>query len=80
MLEQPDFIAGKFHTASLDDILRSRAGEPFTTADDERIEVAVMAAAIAHVTHQPHPPHSPHPPGLAASAWKARGRTEGLRD
>jgi acetyl-CoA carboxylase, biotin carboxylase subunit len=75
MLEQPDFIDGRFHTASLDEILRSRAGEPFTPPDDERIEVAVIAAAIAHIRPSTTPLNE-----LRASVWKARARTEGLRD
>ena len=76
MLEQPDFIAGKFHTAYLDDILRSRAGEPFTSADDERVEVAVIAAAIEQIRRvQKDPPHDSR-----ASLWKQRARTEGLRE
>jgi acetyl-CoA carboxylase biotin carboxylase subunit len=80
MLEQRDFVEGRFHTASLDEILGSRAGQPFTSPDDGRIEVAVIAAAIhemAPSTHQPHPPDAPDPP--QASAWKARARVEGLR-
>jgi acetyl-CoA carboxylase biotin carboxylase subunit len=81
MLEQPDFIDGRFHTASLDQILRSRAGEPFTPADDERIEVAVIAAAIAHIgrLQKNRAPATPLNE-LRASAWKARARTEGLRE
>ncbi len=46
MLDQPDFLAGRFHTSYLDDLLRARQGEPFTSVDDELIEVAVIAAAI----------------------------------
>jgi acetyl-CoA carboxylase biotin carboxylase subunit len=77
MLEQRDFVEGRFHTASLDEILRSRAGQPFTSPDDDRIEVAVIAAAIHEMTPATHPPHAPDPP--QASAWRARARAEGLR-
>jgi acetyl-CoA carboxylase biotin carboxylase subunit len=87
MFEQPDFIAGKFHTAYLDEILRSRAGQPFTTADDERIEVAVIVAALAHIRRLQKDPAYPGKDAGAGSvlsdppsAWKARARTEGLRD
>jgi acetyl/propionyl-CoA carboxylase alpha subunit len=48
MLEQQDFVEGRFHTAYLDEILRSRAGEPFTAPDEDRVEIAVIAAAIEH--------------------------------
>ncbi|HKC55195.1 MAG TPA: hypothetical protein VKC35_03690, partial [Vicinamibacterales bacterium] len=50
MLEQQDFVEGRFHTAYLDEILRSRAGEPFTSPDEERVEIAVIAAAIEHIS------------------------------
>jgi acetyl-CoA carboxylase, biotin carboxylase subunit len=81
MLEQPDFVDARFHTAYLDELLRARAGEPFTSADDDRIDVAVIAAAIRTVLH----------PGSGgrvlsdtaneprASQWKARARDEALR-
>jgi acetyl-CoA carboxylase biotin carboxylase subunit len=75
ILQQPDFVEGRFHTAYLDEVLRSRAGEPFTTSDDERIEVAVIAAAISQMMRSTHRPHSPQ-----ASAWKAHARAEGLRE
>jgi acetyl/propionyl-CoA carboxylase alpha subunit len=79
MLDQPDFVEARFHTAYLDEILRSRAGQPFTSADDERIEVAVIAAAIRQINGASgvvvDPANQPR-----ASQWKARARTEGLRD
>jgi acetyl-CoA carboxylase biotin carboxylase subunit len=84
MLDQRDFIEGRFHTAFLDEILRSRAGQPFTSPNDDRIEVAVIAAAIhemapsaspANLANPANPANRPDPP----SAWKARARAEGLR-
>ena len=79
MLDQPDFRDARFHTAYLDELLRSRAGEPFTSADDERIEVAVIATAIQHMTRGGRALSGP-PDRSGASAWRARARTEGLRD
>jgi len=79
MLEQSDFVEARFHTAYLDEILRSRAGQPFTSADDERIDVAVIAAAIRHVGSGSRVVVDPANPSRA-SQWKARARTEGLRD
>jgi acetyl-CoA carboxylase, biotin carboxylase subunit len=81
MLEQPDFVEARFHTAYLDEVLRARAGEPFTSAEDDRIAVAVIAAAIQHVLR----PNLLNPINLLnplnpASAWKARARDEALRD
>jgi acetyl-CoA carboxylase biotin carboxylase subunit len=46
MLEQPDFLEARFHTGYLDEVLRTRQGQPFTRVDDELIDVAVIAAAI----------------------------------
>jgi acetyl-CoA carboxylase biotin carboxylase subunit len=80
MLDQPEFEAARFHTAYLDEVLRGRAGEPFTSADDQRIDIAVMAAAIQHFLH-PNPLNLVNPlnPANPASGWKARARAEGLR-
>jgi len=84
MLDQPDFVDGRFHTGYLDEILRSRAGEPFTPPDDERIEVAVVAAAIQHFLRpnrqNPMNPTNPLNPVKPGSAWRARARSEALRD
>ncbi len=78
MLDQPDFIAGKFHTAYLDQVLRSRAGKPFTLANEEQVEVAVIAAAIEQTRRvQKDPPYLLSDP---PSKWKARARAEGLRE
>jgi acetyl-CoA carboxylase biotin carboxylase subunit len=81
MLEQPDFVDARFHTAYLDELLRARAGEPFTSADGDRIDVAVIAAAIRTVLHPGRggavlsdPPNEPR-----ASQWKVRARDEALR-
>jgi len=49
MVDQKDFVEGRFHTAYLDELLRSRAGEPFASANDEHVEIAVIAAAIDHI-------------------------------
>jgi acetyl-CoA carboxylase biotin carboxylase subunit len=78
MLDQPDFVAGKFHTAYLDELLRSRAGTPFTLANDEQVDVAVIAAAIERVRRVQKDPAYPvaDPP----SNWKSRARSEGVRE
>ena len=82
MLERPEFLDARFHTAYLDDVLRSRAGEPFTSVEDERINVALIAAAINAVVNPgsggrvlSDPANEP-----PASRWKARARAEGLRE
>jgi acetyl-CoA carboxylase biotin carboxylase subunit len=85
MLERPEFLEARFHTAYLDEVLRSRAGEPFTLVENERINVALIAAAIQHVLHPnvPNPmnPMNPlNPMNPSTSGWKARARAEGLRE
>jgi acetyl-CoA carboxylase biotin carboxylase subunit len=86
LLEQPDFLVGAFHTAYLDELLRSRAGEPFISPDDEAVEAAVIAAALQQFARSnanplnPNNPLNPLNPLNPDSRWKARARTEGLRD
>jgi acetyl-CoA carboxylase biotin carboxylase subunit len=46
MLDQPDFLAARFHTSYLDDVLVARQGQPFTLVDEELVEIAAIAAAI----------------------------------
>ena len=76
MLDQPDFVAARFHTSYLDEILRSRAGEPFSSPTADEIDVAAIAVAIVHATRAAHAPYPPTPPGK----WKSVARSEGLRE
>jgi acetyl/propionyl-CoA carboxylase alpha subunit len=84
MLDQPDFVNGRFHTAYLDDVIRSRGGEPFTSPDDERVDVAVIAAAIQSLLRPSLPGQSRVLSGAAdqftARGWKLRARLDGLRE
>jgi acetyl-CoA carboxylase biotin carboxylase subunit len=80
LLEQPDFTAAAFHTAYLDELLRTRAGEPFSAPDDEHVEAAVIAVALQQFTGSNRTNPNPLNPLNPGSAWKARARTEGLRD
>jgi acetyl-CoA carboxylase biotin carboxylase subunit len=76
MLAQPDFAAAAFHTAYLDEVLRARAGEPFSTASDAQLDIAAIAAALSIDTRLTTPA-----PGTSttSSRWAARARVEGLR-
>ena len=77
MLAQPEFIEARFHTAFLDEVLRRRAGEPFSSpSSDVDPDVAAIVAAL-HLDARRSAPV----PGMApaASRWAARARTEGLR-
>jgi acetyl-CoA carboxylase, biotin carboxylase subunit len=78
LLEQRAFLDGAFHTAYLDDVLRSRNGEPFAVAPAAIEDVAAIAAALHAVLSS-----STNGNGTSASPtsrWKAQARSEGLRD
>jgi acetyl/propionyl-CoA carboxylase alpha subunit len=81
LVEQPDFLAGRFHTAWLDEVLEARQGEPFVTADARTEDVAAVAAALQAVLLAPSARGAETavaaPP--APSRWTARARAEGLR-
>jgi acetyl-CoA carboxylase biotin carboxylase subunit len=82
LLDQPEFVAGRFHTTYLDDILKARNGRPFVQPSPEAEEVAAIATALQAVL-------SPGAVGRAGPApaetvaiggrWKSRARAEGLR-
>ena len=55
ILDQPAFLAAKFHTAYLDELLQQRGGEPFATADKDEEDAAVVAAALHLVSRGPAP-------------------------
>jgi len=88
ILGQPAFLAAKFHTAYLDELLQQRGGEPFATADKDEEDAAVVAAAL-HLTSR-----SPALIDVAAvtaraknvavtgapkTDWKSQARAEALR-
>jgi len=76
LLAQPDFVAGRFHTTYLDDVLRARNGQPFVEATPEVERLAIVAAAL-------HTAMSAGPTGTRAITdarrWQAAARREGLR-
>ncbi len=88
-LEQPAFVAGQFHTGSLDELLHERRGRPFSEAEASVDEVAAVAAALLplaapgplghrHSTGLPSA-RSTHDRGAANGGWTSRARQEGLR-
>jgi acetyl-CoA carboxylase, biotin carboxylase subunit len=87
MLVQPAFLAARFHTAYLDELLQQRGGEPFATADKDEENAAVVAAALHLVSRGPAPTGvatavaRESVPVTAASkpGWKGRARAEALR-
>jgi acetyl-CoA carboxylase biotin carboxylase subunit len=73
LLDQPEFQSASFHTTYLDEVLHERAGVPFSTPDVSLEEVAIVAAALYHANR------GSTPVAEVPSAWKARARSEGLR-
>src|SRR5207248_8670826 len=82
LLEQPDFAAGRFHTAYLDEILQHRNGRPFLEPTAEVEDLAAMAAAL-QATLSPQaaagPEWAPAQPDPPARGWRAQARAEALR-
>jgi acetyl-CoA carboxylase biotin carboxylase subunit len=87
LLEQPEFVGGRFHTAYLDELLARRNGEPFAAASSEIEDLAAIGAAV-WATLAPGRGVSQN--GVngdegdgrddrIASRWKTQGRLEALR-
>jgi acetyl-CoA carboxylase biotin carboxylase subunit len=82
LLSQPDFLAGRFHTSYLDEVLGARNGRPFVEAEAAVEDVAAIAVALQAVLS----PAAVPPVGETAAGapaverrWKAQARIEGLR-
>jgi acetyl-CoA carboxylase, biotin carboxylase subunit len=75
LLNDDDFVAGRFDTGFIDRKLSARNGDPLRPPDEERRELAAIAAALAQIARTP---------GAAAtssedSRWRSAGRREALR-
>jgi acetyl-CoA carboxylase biotin carboxylase subunit len=86
LLEQPDFVAGKFHTTYLDGVLKAREGAAFFVPAPQVEEAATIAAAMQAVLSpatlaaaRPAAADATGTPAAAAGRWKTRARAEGLR-
>jgi acetyl-CoA carboxylase biotin carboxylase subunit len=77
ILDEPDFLEGRFDTTYLDRVLATRAGQPFVEAPVEAEHVAVMATAIRAFLASSAPP-APRA-GAMASGWKTAARRDALR-
>ena len=75
LLEDSDFLDGRFDTSFIDRKLASRNGKPFREAGAEEQELAAIAVAVSRVL-QPSPEHRADRP---RSRWKDGGRFDGLR-
>jgi acetyl-CoA carboxylase, biotin carboxylase subunit len=74
LLAQPEFLAGRFHTTYLDEVVVARAGRPFIEPPQELEDVAAISVALQAVLLA-----APRDAGLGTGRWKAQARTEGLR-
>ena len=75
LLAQPAFASGAFHTTYLDEILKSRNGQPFVEPTPELEEIAAIAAAL----HRSFSNGDGEISVPGPSPWRARARVEGLR-
>jgi acetyl-CoA carboxylase, biotin carboxylase subunit len=79
LLEQPEFIEGRFHTRYLDDVLAARNGRPFIAPSAEAEDVATLAAVMQAVLSSGAGPESGERAVATGDRWKAQARSEGLR-
>jgi acetyl-CoA carboxylase, biotin carboxylase subunit len=79
LLGEPDFVAGRFHTTSLDEMLQSRNGRPFVEPARDDEDVAAMAAALQAILSPATVGRVSAAVGAPADRWRARARSEGLR-
>jgi acetyl-CoA carboxylase biotin carboxylase subunit len=82
LLAQPEFLDGRFHTAYLDDVLKTRNGRPFVEASPADEDVAAIAAvfqAVLAPAAVAEPSMTPGGSGSSPRRWKATARAEGLR-
>jgi acetyl-CoA carboxylase biotin carboxylase subunit len=80
LLDQPDFVEGRFHTTYLDEVLKARSGRPFVepTADAEEI-AAIGAVLEAVLSPGAVAPAAANRDAAIASRWRAGARLDGLR-
>jgi acetyl-CoA carboxylase biotin carboxylase subunit len=78
LFRQPDFLAGRFHTTYLDELLKQRNGQPFVEAAADAEDVAAIAAAL-HAMLTPADGGDDVEAAAPLQRWKLQARTEGLR-
>jgi acetyl-CoA carboxylase biotin carboxylase subunit len=75
VLEDEEFVAGRFDTGFIDRKLRARNGQPFREPTDAHREAAVIAAALARVLDAPGAAIAP----ASASRWRDHARSDAVR-
>jgi acetyl-CoA carboxylase biotin carboxylase subunit len=80
LFEQEAFLDGRFHTASLDEILAARNGRPFVEVSPEDEDLAVLVAAL-EISRGPSPelPEARRARVDGLFRWRERARAEALR-
>jgi acetyl-CoA carboxylase biotin carboxylase subunit len=81
LLTQPAFLEGRFHTTYLDEILKSRHGQPFVEPSAEAEELAAIAVALqaALSPASVSPAAAPAAGSRDARRWRTQARLDGLR-
>ncbi len=75
VLEDPDFVAGRFDTGFIDHKLGTRNGEPLLALDATDEDLAVIAAAVSQIARTPAAAAA----ASEASPWRTSARAEALR-
>jgi acetyl-CoA carboxylase biotin carboxylase subunit len=75
ILQDEDFVAGRFDTGFIDRKLGARNGDPLRVPDPEHEELAAIAAALAHLARTPGAAVD----ATESSRWRATGRLDALR-
>ena len=80
LLEQPEFLAGRFDTTYLDDVLRARNGRPFCAPSADLEDVAAIAFVLERIIAPAADRFSGsgQVPAAAVSRWKTRARFEAV--
>jgi len=78
ILDDEDFVAGRFDTGFIDRKLAARHGRELQEARDEHYEMAAIAAALSQISKGDTPPAPTSP--VPRSRWKDEARLAGVRD
>jgi acetyl-CoA carboxylase biotin carboxylase subunit len=76
VLDDEDFVAGRFDTGFIDRKLAARNGAPLRSPSDEQYEMAAIAAALAQMARVSTAPAAA---AAASSRWKDQARADGVR-
>jgi acetyl-CoA carboxylase biotin carboxylase subunit len=77
LLRQPEFAEGRFHTGYLDEVLRTRDGQPFAEASPDSEEIAAIAVAVQALLSS-NGSGARSSAAAPASRWRTEARHESL--